>query len=127
MKEYKTFDLFSQLLLIVIVLVSLPFESASAITSISLLGFAGLQIISLIIHGVSWKKESWRSGLRKFHTIGTLTVVAIMIVALLMPAEDKYDMSGLGIIFYALIPAAFVALFYTVITFLEWNKLKNMP
>jgi hypothetical protein len=125
MRGYKTFDLFSQLVLILIMLISLPFDAAGAVTSISLLSFAGVQIISLIIHGISWKNERWRSPLRKFHTIGTLIVLAIMIAALLMPTEDKYDMSGLGVIIYALIPAAAMALFYTLITYLEWKKIKR--
>ena len=125
MKGYKTFDLFSQLLLIVAALVSLPFDSAAAITSISLLSFAGIQILSLIIHAVSWKNENWRSPLRKIHGIGTLIISLIMIAGLLKPGEDKYDMTGLGIIFYALIPAAAVALLYTYITYSEWKKIRQ--
>jgi Na+/proline symporter len=125
MKGYKTFDFFSQLLLIVAVLVCLPFDSAAAVTSISLLSFAGIQILSLIIHAVSWKNENWRSPLRKIHGIGTLVVLVVMIAGLLTPGEDKYDMSGLGIIFYALIPAAAIALLYTYIIYMELKKMKR--
>jgi hypothetical protein len=106
MSGYKTFDLFSQLVLILIVLVSLPFASNDAVLFAALLSFAGVQIISLIIHGVNWENESWRSPLRKFHTIGTVVALVLIIF-------------GLGI------PAAAMALFYTLITYLEWKKSKQ--
>ena len=124
MHNYKNFDFFSQVVLVLAALGGY-FDKGGGVTSVSIIAFAVLQIISLIVHLV-YGKQSWKeSSLRKIHLIGTGVVILIMIYGLAKPAEDKYDMSGLGIIIYALIPAALVALFYTFITFLEWKKLKN--
>jgi ABC-type transport system involved in cytochrome c biogenesis permease subunit len=125
MKEYKTFDWYSQLLVLIVILVTLPFSATAGIGSVSLLIFAGLHIISLLVHTGVKKQTAWRSPLRKYHLIGVLVVLAIMIYGMIKPTEDKYDNSGLGVIIFALIPAAAVALFYTVITFLEYRKIKQ--
>jgi ABC-type transport system involved in cytochrome c biogenesis permease subunit len=125
MKGYKTFDWYSQLLVLIVILVTLPFSATAGIGSVSLLIFAGLQIISLLVHTSVKTQTAWRSPLRKYHLIGVLVVLAIMIYGMVKPTEDKYDNSGLGVIIFALIPAAAVALFYTVITFLEYRKIKK--
>lgn len=122
MKAYKAFDLFSQLLALAVIGGALLFDNGGAISSISLLTFAGLQIISLLVHTTVPKDTPWRSPWRKYHAIGMLVVLAIIFYGMVKPTEDKYDMSGLGVMVIALIPAAMVALFYTVITFLEYKK-----
>ena len=123
MRTYKNFDLFSQLLLLLAVVIGYIIQD-DAITSISLIAFAILQITSQVIHLIHGKQPWKESLLRKIHLIGVAVVLVIMIYGLVKPPEDKYDMSGLGIIIYALIPAGLVSLFYTVITFLEWRKIK---
>jgi apolipoprotein N-acyltransferase len=126
MRSYKTFDFFSQVVLILSALLG-GFDKGGGVTSVSIIAFAVLQIVSLLVH-LGAGKQPWKESLlRKIHLVGTVVVILIMIYGLSKPTEDKYDMSGLGIIFYALVPAALVALFYTVITFLEWKKLKNRP
>jgi apolipoprotein N-acyltransferase len=126
MKNYKTFDFYSQTILIVSALLG-GFDKGGGVTSVSIIAFAVLQIVSLLVH-FSVGKQPWKESLlRKIHLVATSVVMLIMIYGMAKPSQDKYDMSGLGIIFYALIPAALVALFYTVITFLEWKKLKNRP
>jgi len=124
MRNYKSFDFFS---LVVLILAASGgyFDKGGGVTSVSIIAFAILQIISLLVHFVYGKQHWKESLLRKIHLIGAGVVLLIMIYGLAKPVKDKYDMSGLGIIIYALIPAALMALFYTVITFLEWKKLKN--
>jgi len=126
MKNYKTFDFYSQSILLCSALLG-GLDKGGGVTSISIIAFAVLQIVSLLVHFTVGKQPWKETLLRKIHLAGTGVVILIMIYGLAKPAEDKYDMSGLGIIVYALIPAAFVAFFYTVITFLEWKKLKNRP
>ena len=123
MKQYKTFDAFSQLVAILTALLGL-FDNSGGVTSISLIAFALLQIVSLLVNAV-YGLASWKSGLRRIHIIATVIVIGIMVYGLAKPAEDKYDYSGLGILLNALVPAAAVALFYTVITFIEWKKIRK--
>ncbi len=126
MRKYKGFDLFSQLLLLVVILTGICFQEGP-VTSISLILFAVLQIISLFVH-LAYGKQDWKESLlRKIHLIGTGIVLLTMIYGLVKPHKDKYDMSGLDVIVYALVPAAVVAFFYTVITFLERKKVQKRP
>lgn len=123
---YKSLDLFLQITLILVVIGGYIFSESSATSTIGLLAFAGLQIISILVHfgetGISWKMIS----LRRIHLIITGLVILVMLYGLARPSEDKYDMSGLGVVIYALIPAIATALFYTVITFIEWKKIKKI-
>ena len=122
---FKSIDFFLQLILIMTIITGYINPEAEDIAGIGLLAFAGLQIISLLVHAlltrISWKEYR----LRKIHLICTGIVILIMLFGLFRPSEDKYDMSGLAIVIYALIPAAATALFYTLITFLEWKKMKK--
>ena len=122
---FKNIDLFGQLAFAIIFGIFNWSSVAEEIPAIAILAFAGLQITSLIVHA-GLRNKPWKEiRLRKIHLIGTGIVILIMLFGLFKPPEDKYDFSGLGIIIYALIPAAAVALFYTVITFLEWKKMKK--
>ncbi len=125
MYRYKTFDLFGQLAAILAILMGLiAADERGAVISIGLLVLAGLQLISLLVTGF-FGPAGWKSPLRRWHLIGTGLVLAVMIYGMVKPAEDKYDMSGLGIIIQSLVPAALVALFYTVITGMEWKKMRS--
>lgn len=124
MFRYKTFDLFGQLAAILSILTGLIADESGAMTSIGLMVLAGLQLISLLVNGF-YGPAGWKSPLRRWHLAGTALVLAVMIYGMVKPAEDKYDMSGLGIIIQSLIPAAVMALFYTIITGLEWKKMRS--
>lgn len=124
MFRYKTFDLFGQLAAILAIITGLIADESGALSSIGLLVLAGLQLISLLVNGL-YGPAGWKSPLRRWHLVGTALVLAVMIYGMVKPAEDKYDMSGLGIIIQSLVPAALVALFYTIITGLEWKKMRS--
>jgi phosphomannomutase len=133
MKVYKSSDLFLQLILLVLTGFAFIIEESKKFNPrIFILAFAFVQIISIIIHLAagpqSWKKK----GERKFHLIGTGFVIIALIVALMQDSsgrtgdkDDKYGMPGLGTLLLATISAILLALFYTVITYLEWKKLKK--
>ncbi len=123
MYRYKTFDFFGQLAAILAILTGLIADESGALASIGLMVLAGLQLISLLISGL-YGPAGWKSPLRRWHLIGTGLVLAIMIYGMVKPAEDKYDMSGLGIMIQSLVPAAIMALLYTLITGLEWKKMR---
>jgi len=128
MRSYKFFDLWSQAILVLAIITGWLADTTGAVAGVSIIAYPVLQIISLLVHlfhgPAPWKEQR----LRKIHLACVGIVILVMLAGLFKPAEDKYDMSGLGIIIYALIPAAGVALFYTVITFIEWKKIKkNVP
>ena len=123
MYRYKTFDFFCQLAAILAILTGLIADESGALASIGLMVLAGLQLISLLVNGF-YGPAGWKSPLRRWHLIGTGLVLAIMIYGMVKPAEDKYDMSGLGIMIQSLVPAAIMALLYTLITGLEWKKMR---
>ena len=90
-----------------------------------ILAFGVVQVISILIH-LFTGKQPWKYGLlRKIHHILMLIVFAVLIYGFTMDSKEKYDMPGLEVIVYTLIPASLLALFYSVITFLEWRKMKN--
>ena len=124
MRNYKSFDFFAQLALGFAILAGFLFDPGGGLASVSLIGLALLQIISLFIHAGLGPRH-WKSALRRYHLLGTGIVIGIMIYGLLKPAEDKYDYSGLGIIAYALVPAGIMAFFYTVITGIEWYRIRR--
>ncbi len=130
MRIFKSLDLFIQLLVLVLLVVAYFVNDHEKLSPIILvLVFGGLQIISILVHLVAgpqaWKKSSWR----KFHLIGTALVLAAIAIALIQDStgdrDNKYSMPGLETLVYATIPAILLALFYTVITWLEWMKMKK--
>lgn len=134
MKTFKSIDLFVQLLLLALMAVAYFINDPEKLSPILIvLVFAGVQIISILVNlgtgPQSWKKTNWR----KFHLIGVTLVIVIVIVALIQDSsrsavdkEDKYAMPGLGTLLFATIPAILLALFYTVITWFEWMKMKKI-
>lgn len=125
MRGYKRFDFISQFLLILIIIPACFFDNEGAITSVSIISIGILQIISLLAHAVMGKQGWKENTLRKIHLIATGVVILIMLYGFFKPAKYNNDLSGLGIIVYALIPGAVVALFYTYLTFVEWKKFKR--
>ena len=134
MKTFKSLDLFIQLLLLALLVAAYFIDDHEKLNPVILvLVFGGVQIISLLVHLAAgpqaWKKTSWR----KFHIIGTALVLAAIVVALIQDStgrtgdrDDKYSMPGLETLVYATIPAILLALFYTVITWFEWIKMKKL-
>ncbi|MGB3006078.1 MAG: hypothetical protein WBC06_06200, partial [Chitinophagaceae bacterium] len=117
--NFKSTELFLQVFLALLFSISNYIAVSTFpdwVPGISIIAFALVQIISLIAH-TNIKMVTWKeTRLRRIHLIGVGIVLLIMFFGLSKPAEDKYDMSGLGIIIYALIPAAGLAVFYIVIT-----------
>ena len=131
MKTFKSLDLFIQVLLLALMVGAYFINDPEKLSPIIIiLAFAVVQIISIIVNlGAGprpWKKTSWR----KFHLIGTALVIAAIMVALIQDSSgrsgDKYSMPGLGTLVYTTIPAMLLALFYTVITWVEWIKIKKV-
>ena len=128
MKAYKTFDLFSQMAL-VLILIAGYLSGAESMSPFSfIIGLGLLQVISLVVHfskgTVVWKA----SRLRKWHLITTGLVFLLILVAFVQDAfrsGDKYDMAGLGTMIWAGVLALAVMLFYTAITWLEWWRMRN--
>jgi hypothetical protein len=130
MKTFKSLDFFIQIILLALAGLIFMMDEAEKLNPVILIiAFAIVQIISIIVHLAAgplvWKK----TGLRKFHLIGTALVLAAIVVAMIQGSlgdkDDKYSMPGLDTLIYATIPAILLALFYTVITWLEWMKIKE--
>jgi hypothetical protein len=95
-------------------------------------GFALVQIISIIVHGIAgvyaWKMSRWR----KIHQIGMLLVFVMLVIALVQGSsggngdkDDKYSMSGLGTFMLAVVPAVIFTFLYFIITCKEWMNIKK--
>jgi len=125
MRSYKLFDLWSQVMLALVIITGYLADRSGAVAGVSIIAYAVLQLISLAVHLFNGTRPWKEQRLRKIHLAGVGIILLIMLYGLVKPPADKYDMSGLGIIIYALIPGAAAAFFYTVITFLEWKKIKN--
>ena len=124
MYQYKTIDFGGQVLCIVCAGCGYWLDDSGGVLSISLLALIIFQLLSLLLHARLGDRR-WKSPFRKWHTLATIGVLLVMIYGLFKPAEDKYDFSGLGIIVRALVPAAVVALFYTIICGIEWQTLRR--
>ena len=132
MKTYKTIDVLVQTVLIIINIIGIAINNTNLINPLGFIVALGfIQIISIIIHLIAgplaWKKKL----LRKIHSIGTLVVFAMLIIAFAQDGsgdrgdkDDKYTMYGLATLMYAAIVALFVILYYTIISWIEW---RNMP
>jgi hypothetical protein len=133
MKLFKTLDLFVQLILILIIGVAFVVGDPEKLNPLPfILAYAGLQIISIFANfaysNQAWKKIAWR----KYHLIGTALVIAGIIFSMMQGSaarsgdkDDKYNMAGLETLIYITIPAILLALFYSVLTFAEWNNMRK--
>lgn len=124
MRSYKTFDFFAQLALVLAILAGFLLDPSGGLAAFSLIGLVLLQLISLFVHSGTGPQD-WKSPLRLYHLLGTAVVIGIMIYGLFRTGEDKYDYSGLAIVADALVPAGIMALFYTLITGIEWYRIKR--
>ena len=130
MKTYKSIDLAMQLILLALVGVAYISNDPEKFSPIFIvLAYAAVQIISIIVNLGAGPRPWKKASLRKYHLIGTALVLAAIAVAFLQDAfrgnDDKYSMPGLSTLVYATIPAILMALFYTVITWIEWKKMKK--
>ncbi len=133
MKEYKTIDLFSQFILLALLGVAYFMDDSEKLSPVLIaVLFGAVQVISILVHlGAGFR--AWKmKGPRKFHLIGTALVLAAILLAFLLDAfrhtgdkEDKYSMPGLGLLVYTMIPALLLALFYSLITLMEWIRMKK--
>ncbi|MBL7746876.1 MAG: hypothetical protein JNM19_05575 [Chitinophagaceae bacterium] len=133
MRSFKLIDFFLQIILILISIVSMIAGNAETLNpGLFILTLGLFQIISLLVNVAvgpqTWKKAAWR----KLHLIGIGLVILLIIIALTQSSaartgdkDDKYSMAGLETMIYALIPAILLCLFYTVITYVEWKKIKT--
>ncbi len=133
MKILKSADFFLQIAFATALAFALIISDTNTIKPmLFLLGFALVQLISIIAHAAagakSWKLPKWR----KIHHIGMLLVFALLFIALLQGSgnrsgdkDDKYSMEGLGTVLIAVIPAIALALFYLIITWKEWLNIKK--
>jgi glucose-6-phosphate-specific signal transduction histidine kinase len=130
MKPLKSLDFIIQIILLAIIALAFIIDDFEKLNPfIFIIAFGIVQIISIIVHLASgpqkWKKTTWR----KFHLAGTAIVLVAILVAFIQDSSrfNNYEdsMPGLGILLYATIPAILLALFYTVITGIEWMKVKK--
>lgn len=133
MKIYKSFDLLMQLGLLLAIVVTCFIADPEKLSPIAFVsGFAAVQIISILVHLASGPRPWKMPALRKYHLIGTALILAGIVVAIIQgeaartgDKDDKYSMAGLGTLVWLTIPALLLALFYTVITFIEWKKIRK--
>lgn len=133
MKGFKSADFFLQTFLLILLVIALLISNAEAFNPVyPIAGFALVQLISIIVHGIAgayaWKMSQWR----KIHKIGMLLVFVLLIVALVQGSasgngdkDDKYSMSGLGTLMLAAVPAILFTFFYFIITCKEWMNMKK--
>jgi heme/copper-type cytochrome/quinol oxidase subunit 4 len=134
MKIFKPIDFYLQAVLIVFTSIAMLYNEGETLNPLLfILPYALLQVISILVHlsmgEQEWKKRNWR----KYHLIATAVILLAILVAFMENSsvrtgdkDDKYSMAGLGILLIATIPAALVSLFYFVITWVEWKKMKSV-
>ena len=133
MKTYKSFDLFMQLGLLLAIVITYFISDPEKLSPIAFVtGFAAVQIISILVHLASGPRPWKMPALRKYHLIGVALILAGIVVAIIQgeaartgDKDDKYSMAGLGTLVYLTIPAILLALFYSIITALEWRRMKK--
>lgn len=134
MKTYKSFDFFIQVGLLLAIAVTYFVSDPEKLSPIAFVsGYAAVQIISILIHLATGPRPWKMPALRKYHLIGTALILAGIVVALLQndtartgDKDDKYNTAGLGTLVYLTIPAILLALFYTIITAMEWRRMKKI-
>lgn len=130
MKTFKLLDFFSQLLLIVLTALSLFLHYTEKLNPIRfIIAFAIVQIISIIVHLAAGPQPWKKKGMRKTHLVGTVLVLIAIGIAFVLGSSrntgHEDNMAGLGILLYVTIPAILLAFFYTVISGIEWMKIKK--
>lgn len=133
MKTFKSIELFLQLGLLLLAVVTSVTGGDSSVGPMPFILAIGLvQIISMMVNMAAgkqlWRKDGWR----KIHLAGVGLVVLLIIIAFIQDAggrtgdkDDKYSMDGLGTLIYTTIPAVLFSLFYIVITYVEWRRMRT--
>lgn len=123
MLKLKAADFFVQVILIAIIALMYAFESGNSSPLPFLVALAMVQVISIGAHLLTGKHD-FTIGLRKVHYIGTIGVIVLILIGFAIPSEDKYDSGGAWLVIWAMIPAILLTVLYTVITGIEWGRMK---
>ena len=121
MKKYKAIDIIIQVLIMLAMILGAAFGFGAFLYAMVLLGF--VQIISMLVHLPV--KEEWKSKLRKIYYWALLLPVGGFIYALNQESKEKYDMPGLETMMYVLLVSLLLAVFYFIISIIEWRKMKK--
>jgi uncharacterized membrane protein len=133
MKTFKSIDLFIQAGLLLFISIALIMDDPDSLNpGPFILTFGAWQIISILAN-LAAGPQSWKmKALRKYHLLATALLVLLVIIAFIQndaartgDKDDKYSMAGLGLLIIITIPSVLVSLFYSVITFLEWRRIKK--
>ena len=122
MKKYKAIDIIVQVLVMLAMILGSAFGFGAFLYVVVLLGL--VQIISMLVH--LSVKEEWKSKLRKIYHWALLLPVGGFIYALNQKSKEKYDMPGLETMVYVLLISLLLAVFYLIISILEWGKMKKV-
>lgn len=126
MKEFKLLDCLVQLLLITAVIISYFLDDPETINPLVLiLSFGVVQVISIVAHFFTgpqaWKLIKWR----KVHLVLTGIILLLVTIAFLSDSLSLGEEAAIEILLLISIPAIIISLFYTLITFIEWRRMKQ--
>jgi hypothetical protein len=118
---WKRADLIVQVVLLAGIIIGFLITSESTLPVRLIVFYALSQIISLLAH-TDAGKQPWKSKLRRVHIAG-LFVIAPLVVLVSYFESQLPNTSGIIIVLLGC--AGMLALFYSVITYIEYNKLKQ--
>ena len=121
MKKYKSIDIIIQVLAMLAIIIGAFIDFGVFIYAVVLLGF--VQIISTLVHLPV--KEAWKTKLRKIYHWALLLPVGGFIYALNQKSKEKYDMPGLETMVYVLLISLLLAVFYLIISIIEWRRMRK--
>lgn len=127
MRIIKAIDVFLQTALVLIILAGVAIENAETVSPANYLVALGIvQSVSILINlfvAGNWKKLQWR----KIHHIGTLLVIVTLVIIFKIEAPENSNKQyyGLGALFYTSAVALILVLFYFIISWVEWRRLKS--
>ncbi len=127
MKTIKAIDVFLQTGLVIIILAGLIISTEETLSPANYVVALGIvQSVSILINlffSGNWKKLQWR----KIHHVGTLLVIIILVIIFNVeaPANSDKQYYGLGALFYTSAVALILVLFYFIISWVEWRRLKS--
>ncbi|MBL0154306.1 MAG: hypothetical protein IPP93_12790 [Chitinophagaceae bacterium] len=125
MLKLKTADFFVQVILIALIALMYAFESGNSSPLPFIVTLGMVQVISIGAHLMTGQHD-FTIRLRKFHYAGTIGVIILIVIGFAIPSKDKYDSGGAWIVLWAMIPAILLTVLYTVITGVEWDRLKRI-
>ena len=121
MKKNKSIDIIIQVLAMLAILIGAFIDFGVFIYAVVLLGF--VQIISTLVH--LSVKEACKTKLRKIYHWALLLPVGGFIYALNQKSKEKYDMPGLETMVYVLLISLLLAVFYLIISIIEWRRMRK--